>query len=114
MGGDHDTGRIVTVSNAYIFKEPLYNYSRHINYIWDEITIPVTYESDWKKAIEIMSSAEIRHQDHIIGTACLCAPYRQLDRTGPHLPGGYRSSAVFLKRSQPADIDRVPRGKHHN
>jgi small-conductance mechanosensitive channel len=57
MGGDHNTGRIVTVSNAYIFKEPLFNYSRHINYIWDEITIPVTYESDWRKAIAIMSEA---------------------------------------------------------
>ncbi len=57
MGGDHNTGRIVTVSNAFIFKEPLFNYSRHINYVWDEITVPVTYELDWKKAVEIMTTA---------------------------------------------------------
>jgi len=57
MGGDHNTGRIVTVSNANIFKEPLFNYSRHINYVWDEISVPVTYESDWKKAIGIMATA---------------------------------------------------------
>lgn len=57
MGGDHNTGRIVTVSNANIFKEPLFNYSRHINYVWDEISVPVTYESDWKKAIGIMTTA---------------------------------------------------------
>lgn len=57
MAGDHNTGRIVTVSNAYIFKEPLFNYSRHINYVWDEISVPVTYGSDWRKAIEIMTTA---------------------------------------------------------
>lgn len=61
MGGDHNTGRIVTVSNAYIFKEPLFNYSRHINYIWDEITVPVTYESDWRKAIVLLSEAVSEH-----------------------------------------------------
>ena len=37
LGGDHNTGRIVTVSNAFIFKEPLFNYSRHLRYIWDEV-----------------------------------------------------------------------------
>ncbi len=54
LGGDHNTGRIVTVSNAYIFKEPLFNYSRHLEYVWDEIVVPVTYESDWQRAIQIL------------------------------------------------------------
>ncbi len=65
MGGDHNTGRIVTVSNAYIFKEPLFNYSRHINYIWDEITIPVTYESDWRNAIVLLSAAVREHPGYL-------------------------------------------------
>jgi small-conductance mechanosensitive channel len=57
LGGDHNTGRIVTVSNAFIFKEPLYNYSRHLRYIWDEIILPITYESDWQRAVAIMTDA---------------------------------------------------------
>ena len=57
LNGDHNTGRIVTVSNAFIFKEPLYNYSVYLNFIWDEINVPVTYESDWKRAIEVMLEA---------------------------------------------------------
>lgn len=61
LSGDHSTGRIVTVSNAFIFKEPLFNYSRPLRYIWDEITIPVTYESDWRQAIQIMGDAVQRH-----------------------------------------------------
>ena len=57
LQGDHNTGRIVTVSNSFIFKEPLFNYSLHLDFIWDEIMIPVTYDSDWKKAMTIMLKA---------------------------------------------------------
>jgi small-conductance mechanosensitive channel len=61
LHGDHNTGRIVTVSNAFLFKEPLYNYSAHLHFVWDEIRIPITYESNWKRAIEIMSNAVREH-----------------------------------------------------
>jgi small-conductance mechanosensitive channel len=61
LAGDHNTGRIVTVSNAFIFKEPLFNYSRHLKYIWDEVSVPVTYESDWQRAIQIMIDAVQQH-----------------------------------------------------
>jgi small-conductance mechanosensitive channel len=61
LGGDHNTGRIVTVSNAFIFKEPLFNYSRHLRHIWDEVTLPVTYESDWQRALQIMTEAVQQH-----------------------------------------------------
>jgi len=61
LQGDHNTGRIVTVSNAFIFKEPLYNYSAYLRFIWDEISIPITYESDWQKAIVIMTETIKKH-----------------------------------------------------
>jgi len=64
LGGDHNTGRIVTVSNAFIFKEPLFNYSRYLSYIWDEITIPVPYESDWQQAIKIMTDVVLNHPEY--------------------------------------------------
>lgn len=57
LGGDHNTGRIVTVSNAFIFKEPLFSYSRHLHYVWDEVIPPITYESDWQQAVKICHGA---------------------------------------------------------
>lgn len=57
LGGDHNTGRIVTVSNNFIFKEPLFNYSRYLDYVFDEITVPITYEADWQQAIAILVEA---------------------------------------------------------
>jgi small-conductance mechanosensitive channel len=64
LQGDHNTGRIVTVSNAFIFKEPLYNYSAHLDFIWDEISIPITYESDWQKAMVFMSESVQTHPQY--------------------------------------------------
>jgi small-conductance mechanosensitive channel len=61
LDGDHNTGRLVTLSNAFIFKEPLFSYSVHLHYIWDEIRIPIPYGSDWQKAMAIMSNAVTQH-----------------------------------------------------
>ena len=61
LDGDHNTGRIVTLSNAFLFKEPLYNYSRHLEFIWDEMRIPITFESNWKRAVEILANAVREH-----------------------------------------------------
>ncbi|MBK6487474.1 MAG: mechanosensitive ion channel family protein [Gemmatimonadetes bacterium] len=41
--GDLYTGRVVRVANSFVFKEPVYNYSGDFGFLWDEITLPVTY-----------------------------------------------------------------------
>ena len=51
------TGRIVTVSNAKIFDDPVYNYTRDFPFIWEEIAIPITYTADRARAEEIMLEA---------------------------------------------------------
>ncbi len=48
------TGRVVSVSNAQVFEEPVYNYSRQFPYLWDEISIPVPYRSDPARAEQIL------------------------------------------------------------
>jgi small-conductance mechanosensitive channel len=51
---DQYTGRIVAVANRVVFADPVYNYTQHWGYLWDEITVPITYASDWRHAAEIM------------------------------------------------------------
>jgi len=58
---DQYTGRIVTISNKALFDNPIFNYTRHWGYLWDEIMIPVTYTSDWRRASEIMSDLGNKH-----------------------------------------------------
>jgi small-conductance mechanosensitive channel len=55
------TGRIVTVSNAKIFDEPVFNYTRDFPYIWEEITVPITYKADRKWAEQILLEAAHAH-----------------------------------------------------
>jgi small-conductance mechanosensitive channel len=55
------TGRIVTVSNAQIFEEPVYNYTRDFPFLWEEIRIPVPYGSDRDRAEQILLAAAHRH-----------------------------------------------------
>ena len=48
------TGRVVTVSNKAFFDEPIYNYSKDFDYVWEEIAIPVSYKTDWERARGIL------------------------------------------------------------
>lgn len=58
---DQSTGRIVNIPNSVIFKKENYNYSRGFEFIWNEIKVLVTFESDWKRAREIMLTHANKH-----------------------------------------------------
>ena len=51
---DHSTGRIVHVPNSKVFREPLANYEIGFEYIWHEIPVLVTFESNWEHAKKIL------------------------------------------------------------
>ena len=55
------TGRIVTVPNAKIFDEPVYNYTREFGFIWEEMHLPVPYAADRERAEQILLDAARRH-----------------------------------------------------
>ncbi|MGN6368199.1 MAG: mechanosensitive ion channel family protein, partial [Phycisphaerae bacterium] len=63
------TGRVVSVTNDKIFDEPVFNYTREFPYIWEEMTIPVGYKSDWQKAEQILLEAARRETEGIEGIA---------------------------------------------
>jgi small-conductance mechanosensitive channel len=50
VSGDQLTGRISVIPNSYILNSILNNYTRGFSFLWDEITVPITYDSDWKAA----------------------------------------------------------------
>ena len=54
VDADDYTGRIIHVPNGLIFTETLANYGKGFKYIWHEIPVLVTFESDWKKAKNLL------------------------------------------------------------
>lgn len=51
---EQSTGRIIKVPNGLVITNPIINYSMSFRFIWDEISIVVKFESDWKKARKII------------------------------------------------------------
>lgn len=51
---DNYSGRIVKLSNAFVFKGPIYNYSQDFPFIWDQFNLPIRYDSDMDLAKSIV------------------------------------------------------------
>jgi small-conductance mechanosensitive channel len=54
VDGDQYSGRIFQIPNSFILNKTVKNYTRDFSFIWDEITIMLTYESNYKKAQEMI------------------------------------------------------------
>jgi small-conductance mechanosensitive channel len=52
--GDLYNGRIVRIANSFVFKEPVFNYSADFPFLWDEITVPIRFDSDQPLVREIL------------------------------------------------------------
>ncbi len=48
--GNQSTARLVHFPNNLIFKKPIFNSTKEFDYIWDEMGITFTFESNWKLA----------------------------------------------------------------
>ncbi len=65
VGADQSTGRIIHIPNGTVFKKPQANYTTGFEYIWHELPVLLTFESDWKKAKLILNNAVIKHSMHL-------------------------------------------------
>ena len=61
VDADQSTGRILHIPNGKVFQETVANYTQGFNFIWDEVPVTVTFESDWRRAKEILSEIAATH-----------------------------------------------------
>ncbi|MEM9728539.1 MAG: mechanosensitive ion channel family protein [Myxococcota bacterium] len=54
VDADQSTGRIMHVPNGKVLRERTASFTRGFEYIWHEIPVLVTFESDWKAAKAIL------------------------------------------------------------
>jgi small-conductance mechanosensitive channel len=66
---DQSTGRIIHIPNGKIFTEPLANYHKGFQYIWNEIPVLITFESNWEKAKAILQQIAAKHAEHLSKSA---------------------------------------------
>ena len=61
VDADQSTGRIIHVPNGWVFKHTTANYTAGFRFVWDELPVMVTFESDWRRAKEILLEIAGRH-----------------------------------------------------
>jgi small-conductance mechanosensitive channel len=54
VDADQSTGRIVQVPNGKVLSAATASFNKGFEYIWHEIPVLITFESDWKKAKRIL------------------------------------------------------------
>ncbi len=61
INAEQSTGRVIHVPNGQVFREPLVNSHQGIPFIWNEIPVLVTFESNWEKAKGILLRIITQH-----------------------------------------------------
>ena len=56
VAADQSTGRMIHIPNAMVFTQPLANYTAGFPFLWNEIPVLVTFESDWRKAKRLLQA----------------------------------------------------------
>lgn len=66
---DQSTGRVLHVPNGRVMTDVTANYTRGFNYIWNELPVLVTFESNWRKARDILLRVVREQATEITGPA---------------------------------------------
>ncbi len=63
VDSDQSTGRLIQVPNAKILTDPIANYTSEFPFLWHEVPVVITFESDWRRAktlfLEMVSEASV-------------------------------------------------------
>ena len=90
---DQATGRITNIPNGKVITTHVHNYTKDHSFLWDEIMIPITYSSNWKKAKEVMLDIVTRETVEIVKVA-----EAEIEKIGEtyYLPKRTVEPAVYL------------------
>jgi small-conductance mechanosensitive channel len=66
---DQSTGRIIHIPNGKALTDVIANYSEGFQYIWNEMPVLVTFESDWEKAKTLLLEIVTRDSADIVKAA---------------------------------------------
>lgn len=65
VSSDQSTGRMIHIPNSMVFTFPLANFSSGFEYIWNEVDVLLTFESDFKKAKPLFLAIAEKYSLHL-------------------------------------------------
>lgn len=63
VNADQSTGRVIHIPNGKVFQVAQANSSKGFTYIWNEIPVLITFESNWEKAKQILTDIATKDAD---------------------------------------------------
>lgn len=67
VGSDQSTGRLIHIPSGLLFTHEIANYTEGFAYLWDELSVLVTFESDYRKAETILYEAMRESAPDVVG-----------------------------------------------
>ncbi len=67
VDADQSTGRVLHVPNGLLLTRPLANFGAGFRWIWHEVVVPLTFDSDVERARRILADALERHAPALEG-----------------------------------------------
>jgi len=65
VSADQHTGRISSLPNALVLSNAVNNYTKDFHFLWDEITVPISYGSDWRAAQSLIMDV-VAQETHMV------------------------------------------------
>jgi len=65
VDAEQSTGRVIHIPNGKVFTEPQANYHKGFQYIWNEVPVLITFESNWSRAKDILQQIGMKHAEHL-------------------------------------------------
>ncbi len=69
VDADQSTGRIIHIPNGSVFTTTQANYSAGFQFIWNEMPVLVTFESQWRLARDILQKIVSEHAENLSADA---------------------------------------------
>lgn len=69
VDAEQSTGRLVHIPNGVVFNKEVANYTEGFGFIWHEVPVLITFESDWKLAERLMLEVLERDAPDVHGAA---------------------------------------------
>jgi small-conductance mechanosensitive channel len=69
ISADQYSGRILLIPNSLIFGTPILNYTQYLSLIWDEVVLPITYQSNLESATRILTEVGSAYTQQFLSDA---------------------------------------------
>jgi small-conductance mechanosensitive channel len=107
VDAEQSTGRVIRVPNSLVIANPVINYTKSFPYIWDEISICITFESNWKKAREILQAIADEKVGDKSGEKSKAVQERLKDNRDEVIHFKYLSPKIYIKPQQNTPVGVV-------